>query len=213
VTVEETFEEVKEQEPDIPDDIKDEVTNVEMPEVVETKDSETYVFHRGWNFVYFPVLPNGVQTLEGLYPHLYPQLYDNPTIIVNREGYWFQYSGEGETGEITAVGGMAVYTTVPFSVTMYGDRVAELFELQLGLNFVGVPEGYEVPSDFLGESLAVLREVDGSLYLIGRAGDSGDTPFSKNEAVALIVADVAAAPMAPRSSVLTTTWGGLKNLR
>ena len=130
-----------------------------------------------------------------------------------------KYQGEGETGMIplTANMGVAVYVERAFSVTIFGFRapVTEL-DLMLGGNLVGVPSGVERPSDFLGEAIAVLREIDGNLYLIGRAGDSGDEPFEDGESAFLIVSEIeiAAAPMAPHAATtLITGWGAMKESR
>ena len=79
-----------------------------------------------------------------------------------------------------------------------------------GGNFVNVPSDYKLPSDFLGEAIAVLRELEGKLYLIGRAGDSGNEPFGEGESVFLIVSGTAQAPMAYRASTLATSWGAMK---
>ena len=69
------------------------------------------------------------------------------------------------------------------------------------------------PSDFLGEAVAVLRETNGNLYLIGRAGDSGDEPFEDGESAFLIVSEIAAAPMAPHAATLAMGWGAMKERR
>ena len=72
------------------------------------------------------------------------------------------------------------------------------------------PPDVERPSDFLGEAIAVLREIDGNLYLVGRVGDSGDEPFEDGESAFLIVSEIAAAPMAPHTATLATSWGAMK---
>ena len=82
VTPAETLDEVKDQEPVIPDEIEDEVLDAEEIEMTDERESYDYDFHGGWNFVTFPVLPNGVETLEDLYPHLYPHLYNDPILAV-----------------------------------------------------------------------------------------------------------------------------------
>ena len=209
----ETLDEIKDQEPTIPDKIEAEVLDAEPVEVTDERESYDYDFHSGWNFVTFPVLPHGVETLEDLYPHLYPNLYNDPVLAVYAEGCWLIYQGEGETGMIplTPNRGVAVYAEEAFSVTIFGFRSQESeLELMLGGNFVGVPSDVERPSDFLGEAIAVLREIDGNLYLVGRVGDSGDEPFEDGESAFLIVSEIAAAPMAPRKGTLATPWGAMK---
>ena len=213
-TLSETLDTVKDQVPVIPGNIETEVLDVKPPEVTDEREWYDYDFHSGWNFVTFPVLPNGVETLEGLYPHLYPKLYTGTVLVVYVAGCWLNYAGEGETGMIplTVNMGVAVYAEQAFRVTMFGHRAtASELDLMPGGNFVGAPSDYEVPSDFLGEAIAVLREIDGELYLIGRAGDSGDEPFAENEAVMVISEGIPAAPMAQRKRILTMTWGGIKS--
>ena len=203
------LDEVKEQAPTIPDEIKAEVLDVEPIEVTDEREWYDYVFHSSWNFVTFPVLPNGVETLEDFYPHL----YNNPILVVYVGGCWLVYQGEGETGMIplTPNMGVAVYAEQAFSVTIFGSRVkASELDLMPGGNFVNVPSDYKLPSDFLGEAIAVLRELEGKLYLIGRAGDSGNEPFGEGESVFLIVSGTAQAPMAYRASTLATSWGAMK---
>ena len=213
VTPAETLDEVKDQEPTIPDEIEAEVLDAEDIEMTDERESYDYDFHGGWNFVTFPVLPNGVETLEGLYPHLYPRLYSDPILVVYIEGCWLKYQGEGETGMIplTVNMGVAVYAEKSFSVTIFGFRspVSEL-ELMLGGNFVGIPPDVERPSDLLDRAIAVLREIAGKPYLVGRLGDPGDEPFEDGESVFLIVSETAQAPMAYRASTLATSWGAMK---
>ena len=218
-TTTETLDEVKEQDPTIPDEIKAEVLDVEPIKVTDEREWHDYIFHSGYNFVTFPILPNGVETLEGLYPHLYPETYGT-VLLVYISGCWLIYGGEGETGMIplTSNMGVVVYAEQPFSVTMFGSRVKDS-ELALvpGGNFVGVPSGVKRPSDLLDREdtvlyeIAVLREIEGKLYLIGRLGDSGDEePFEDGEAVFLIVSGTAQAPKAYRASTLAASWGTMK---
>ena len=214
----ETLDEVKEQEPVIPNEIEAEVLDVEPIEVTDEREWYDYVFHTGYNFVTFPILPNGVETLEGLYPHLYPKPYGT-VLLVYVGGCWLTYAGEGETGMIplTSNMGIAVYAEQAFNVAMFGSRVkASELILVPGGNFVGVPSGVERPSDLLDREdtvlreIAVLREIEGKLYLIGRLGDPGDEPFEAGESVFLIVSGTAQAPMAYRAETLAASWGAMK---
>ena len=116
-----------------------------------------------------------------------------------------------------------------FSVTtdlVFGHPVdrTSTFQCLAGLNLVGFclppPEMANVlPISFQRQCIcAVLREIDGgSQYLIGRAGDSGDTDFAPNEAFMVISPvsydlewQIAAAPMAPRAATLKMGWGAMK---
>ena len=175
ITPAETLDEVKDQEPVIPDEIEDEVLDVEPIEMTDERESYDYDFHGGWNFVTFPVLPNGVETLEDLYPHLYPHGFTtDPILVVYIEGCWLKYQGEGETGMIplTPNMGVAVYAEKSFSVTVFGFRSPESeLELDARRQLCGcTTSGYRTCHlIFLDRSgCGVYAKSNGNLYLIGR---------------------------------------------
>ena len=215
----ETLDEVKDQEPVIPESVEQIVEEMPEPEVEDMRESETYEFHQGWNLVMFALLPEDVTTLAELYPHLESDV----VLAVNVAGCWLMYKGEGETGDVKLHPnmGVAVYAPMPFSLTLIGHRIKLVtsFPIHAGLNLIGFslpPPEIAKPSDLLSETgiCAVVRVIDGGFQIIGRAGDSGDTDFAPNEAFMVISPvsydlewQIAAAPMAPHAATLATLGG------
>ena len=76
--------------------------------------------------------------------------------------------------------GVVVYMDAPLTVNMVGSPLPGTFSIERGLTFVGLPRqstGLQKVSDFLTfypKVCVVLVTVEGELYLVGRAGDSGD---------------------------------------
>ena len=155
-------------------------------------------FWRGWNLMYFKVLPEGVETLADLYHHWAFFAAHNAHIVVNIDGEWLLYSGDGElTGEIplSAHLGLAVRLDWAAYLGVQGVPLpsAETIDLHAGANLVGfptLPVDVRVPSDFLADTIiAVIVARRGEFYLVGRAGDSGDEALESGAAVILIVTE------------------------
>ena len=173
----------------------------------------------------FSVVPEGVETLADLYYQWTFFAAHNAHIVVLIDNCWILYAGEGETGDIPLSPHMGLAIRLDWS-TWLGVRGvrqenSSQIELYAGLNFIGFPqvsESYQRPSDFLSETIiAVLLTQKGKLYLVGRAGDSGDDLLTDGQAVALMVTQptilnlsVPTAPKAQQVKTLATSWGGLK---
>ena len=221
-TITEMLDDVAEQEPIIPDPIKEVVEEMPEPEVEDTRETETYEFDEGWNLVMFSLLPEGVTTLATLYPHLLRET----VLVVNIDGCWLMYQGEGETGEVKLHPnmGVALYAPTAFNLTLTGNRIKLVtsFAIHAGLNLIGFsqpPPELTKPSTLFSDTgiCAVIRMIDGEFYLIGRAGDRGDTDLMPNEAFMTIsVADyelewqTPAAPQTQQRGTLAISWGAIK---
>ena len=206
--------------------------------VVETEPVEL-VYHewtwlKGYNLVSFPVMREGIETVADLYQEY--ALFNAPQdiIYVAIDGCWFAYNGqEGQVaGEVRITPYLGVVMVMDWTAILGMRGVEQIgdgeLELMPGLNVVGLPElpsRYGKPSDFL--------EVDGievvmatawndetkmsDIHVIGRAGDPGDNPLYRGQAVILIATtqltldlsnDVASAPGIHRR--LITSWGTMK---
>ena len=206
--------------------------------VVETEPVEL-VYHewtwlKGYNLVSFPVMREGIETVADLYQEY--ALFNAPQdiIYVAIDGCWFAYNGqEGQVaGEVRITPYLGVVMVMDWTAILGMRGVEQIgdgeLELMPGLNVVGLPElpsRYGKPSDFL--------EVDGievvmatawndetkmsDIHVIGRAGDPGDNPLYRGQAVILIATtqltldlsnDVASAPGIHRR--LITGWGTMK---
>jgi hypothetical protein len=204
--------------------------NVEIPEPpVQPPVPELvwweHQFYRGWNLVSFPVLPEGVQTIPDLYHHWTFFAAHNGLIVVNLDSDWILYSGTGDeiAGEIplSAHLGLAVRLDWATYLGVWGVPLpsAETIDLHPGVNLVGFPDlprGVSRPSDLLSDTIcAVIVTRRGELYLVGRAGDSGDEPLEPGQAVILIAIEptrlvftesTPSAPSVTRQDTLTTSW-------
>ena len=187
---------IVEDEPEPPVDI--EIPELPPPVPVVEKVWWDYQFWRGWNLMSFAVLPEGVETLSDLYHHWAFFAAHNAHIVVNIDGEWLLYSGEGEpTGEIplSAHLGLAVRLDWAAYLGVRGVPLAsaETIDLHAGANLVGfpvLPADVHVPSDLLTDTIcAVIVTRRGEFYLVGRAGDSGDEALENGQAVILIVTE------------------------
>ena len=180
-------------------------------------------FWRGWNLMYFRVLPEGVETLADLYHHWAFFAAHNAHIVVNIDGEWALYSGTDEalTGEIplSAHLGLAVRLDLSAYLGVRGVPlpIAETIDLHAGANLVGfpvLPADVRVPSDLLSDTIcAVIVTWRGQFYLVGRAGDSGDEGLENGQAVILIVTEPTVLRLADGTRSVPTTiqgWGAEK---
>ena len=208
--------------------------------VVETEPVELlyheWTWRRGYNLVSFPVMREGIETVADLYQEY--ALFNAPQdiIYVAIDGCWFAYNGqEGQVaGEVRITPYLGVVMVMDWTAILGMRGVKQIgdgeLELMPGLNVVGLPElpsRYGKPSDFL--------EVDGievvmatawndetkmsHIHVIGRAGDPGDNPLFRGQAVVLIVSteltldlssDVLSALGVYR--MLRTSWGAMKRV-
>ena len=179
-------------------------------------------FWRGWNLMGFIVLPDGVETLADLYHHWAFFAAHNGHIVVNIDGEWLLYSGEGEpTGEIplSAHLGLAVRLDWAAYLGVRGVPLpsAATIDLHAGTNLVGfpvLPADVRVPSDLLSDTIcAVIVTRRGQFYLVGRAGDSGDEALDSGDAVILIVTEPTTLRLVDGTRSVPTTiqgWGAEK---
>ena len=174
------------QEPDIPQ--RDEP---------ESDEDRRFMFalslHAGWNFVHIPLEVTqvdgqsmSIETLGNLFQILMPAnmyIYDGTC--------WMEVFGDSTQG-LGTTQGVAVYMDAPKTVNLVGTPLPTSFTLERGMNFVGLPRqsaALRKVSDFLtfySDVCAVLVAVDGELYLVGRAGDSGDVGITGGQAFGII---------------------------
>ena len=206
--------------------------------VVETEPVELvyheWTWRRGYNLVSFPVMREGIETVADLYQEY--ALFNAPQdiIYVAIDGCWFAYNGqEGQVaGEVRITPYLGVVMVMDWAAIlgMHGIEQIGDGELELipGLNVVGLselPSLYRIPSDFLRidgiEAVMVTAWDDekkmSDFSLIGRAGDPGDNPLFRGQAVVLIVSteltldlngDTPSAPGVHRT--LRVSWGAMK---
>ena len=174
------------QEPDIPQ--RDEP---------ESDEDRRFMFqlslYAGWNFVHIPLEVTqvdgqsmSIETLGNLFQILMPAnmyIYDGTC--------WMEVFGDSTQG-LGTTQGVAVYMDAPKTVNLVGTPLPTSFTLERGMNFVGLPRqsaALRKVSDFLtfySDVCAVLVAVDGELYLVGRAGDSGDVEITGGQAFGII---------------------------
>ena len=180
-------------------------------------------FRKGWNFVSFPVLPVGVETVSDLYHHWTFFAAHSADIVMNLDGEWLLYSGvnDGIAGEIplSAHLGLAVQLDWASWLGVSGVPLpnAGTIDLRPGVNLVGFPDlppGVSRPSDLLSEVIcAVMVTRRGELYLVGRVGDSGDEPLERGQAVILIATQPTTLELKPSTELNGQSlrgWGAEK---
>ena len=196
-TLAETLDRIIEEDPEPPGGIEISEPPAPLSPVPELVQWE-HQFYRGWNLMSFAVLPEEVETLSDLYHHWAFFAAHNAHIVVNIDGEWLLYSGEGEpAGEIplSAHLGLAVRLDWAAYLGVRGVPLpsAEAIDLYAGANLVGfpvLPADVRVPSDLLSDTIcAVIVTRRGQFYLVGRAGDSGDEALENGQAVILIVTE------------------------
>ena len=88
--------------------------------------------------------------------------------------------------------GVVVYMNAPLTVNLVGSPLPGAFSIERGLTFAGIPRqspGLQKISDFMTfypKVCVVLVTVEGELYLVGRAGDSGDTRITGGQAFGIV---------------------------
>ena len=174
------------QEPDIPQ--RDEP---------ESDEDRRFMFqlslYAGWNFVHIPLevtQVNGesmsIETLGNLFQVLMPA-----NMYVHDGSCWMEVFGDSTQG-LGTTQGVVVYMDAPKTVNLVGSPLPTSFSLERGMNFVGLPRqsaDLQKVSDFLAfypDVCAVLIASEGELYLVGRAGDSGDVEITGGQAFGII---------------------------
>ena len=196
-----------------------EITEPPAPELARWE----WQFRKGWNFVSFPVLPVGVETISDLYHHWTFFAAYSADIVMNLDGEWLLYSGvnDGIAGEIplSAHLGLAVRLDWASWLGVSGVPLpnAGTIDLHPGVNLVGFPDlplGVSRPSDLLSDVIcAVVVTQRGELYLVGRAGDPGDEPLERGQAVILIATQPTTLELKPSTEVNGQSvrgWGAEK---
>ena len=174
------------QEPDIPQRSE--------PEPVATGFYEFELdLYAGWNFVHIPLevtQVNGesmsIETVGNLFQVLMPAhmyIYDGDR--------WIEVFSDSEQ-VLSTNQGVAVYMNAPLTVNLVGSPLPGTFSIERGLTFVGTPRqssDLRKVSDFLTfypKICVVFLASKGELYLVGRAGDSGDTKITGGQAFGII---------------------------
>ena len=216
---------------DVPVDVPDDLETPEPPDDVGVPEAcleefEHTTFRQGLTLWTPRLLPDDVQTISELYDSYSFKPVNNVGFYVLIDGQWLGYRGEGSVGEIPLAPHIGIIVHQPrishFLITS-GCPVTnqDSIELNTGMNLIGfpqVPARFERPSDFLSDAVcAVLVERNGELYIIGRAGDTGDEPLRAGQAIMIISLKVTtlnlteAAPSAPSAAgTLAVGWGVIK---
>ena len=127
-----------------------------------------------------------IETVGNLFQVLMPAhmyIYDG--------GRWIEIFSDSEQA-LSTNQGVAVYMNAPLTVSLVGLPLSTTFSLQRGLTFVGIPrQSSDLPkvSDFLTfypKLCVVFLASEGKVYLVGRAGDPGDTRITGGQAVGII---------------------------
>ena len=127
-----------------------------------------------------------IETMGNLFQILMPA-----NMYVYDGSCWMEVFGDSTQG-LGTTQGVAVYMDAPKTVNLVGTPLPTSFSLERGMNFVGLPRqsaNLRKVSDFLAfypKVCAVLVAVDGELYLVGRAGDSGDVEITGGQAFGII---------------------------
>ena len=130
-----------------------------------------------------------IETLGNLFQILMPT-----NMYVYDGSCWMEVFGDSTQG-LGTTQGVAVYMDAPKTVNLVGSPLPTSFSLEHGLNFVGIPRqssDLQKVSDFLAfypKVCAVLVAVDGELYLVGRAGDSGDVEITGGQAFGIVAVE------------------------
>ena len=182
------------QEPDIPQ--RDEPESDEDPRFMFQLS-----LYAGWNFVHIPLevtQVNGesmsIETLGNLFQVLMPgQMYIYDQMHFHDGSHWLEVFGDSEQ----ALGpnqGVVVYMNidVPVTLNLVGSPLPPTFSLEPGMNFVGIPRqssDLQKVSDFLTffpKICAVVVESEGEIYVVRRAGDSGDVEITGGQAFGIV---------------------------
>ena len=127
-----------------------------------------------------------IETLGNLFQILMPAhmyIYD--------DSCWMEVL-EDSTQGLAPNQGVVVYMNAPLTVNLVGSPLPTTFSMERGFNFVGIPRqsaGLQKVSDFLTfypKVCVVLVTVEGGLYLVGRAGDSGDVRITGGQAFGIV---------------------------
>ena len=112
-------------------------------------------------------------------------------MYIHDGSYWIEVFGDSTQG-LGLNQGVVVYMNAPLTVNLVGSPLPGTFSIQRGLTFVGIPRqsmGLQKISDFMTfypKVCAVLLASEGTLYLVGRAGDSGDVRITGGQAFGII---------------------------
>ena len=167
--------------------------------------------------------PKGVETLSDLYHHWDFFGAGNADIVTHIDDNWLRYNGVGDgvAGAIPLSANLGLVVRLDWA-SWLGVRGVPLpnagsIDLRAGINLVGwsdLPVGVSRPSDLLSDVIcAVVVTIRGELYLIGRAGDSGDVPLQRGQAVILIATAPTHIPIyrdAVNDDISAGGWGMLK---
>ncbi len=155
-------------------------TTDSAPEAVQLYQFELQL-QQGWNLIHLPLTVYGVgnqlsriQTAADLYTLIQPY-----TMFIYSGGRFFTVNAETDI-MIEPNQGIVLFASAPATFTLIGTRLPSEFQLERGLNFVGMPrqsvtlQRVSDLSRIYEEAVTVITAVAGRFYVVGRAGDSGD---------------------------------------
>ena len=151
----------------------------------------------GWNLVHIPLelLAIDSQVVENeTIGELFYALGIDTMYYYDSDGWLL--ADETTAGVRKVYQGFAIYTESPATKTLLGLPLSGNLVLQEGMNLVGLPRQashLKRVSDLLSfypEVIAILVEDEGTLNLVGRAGDPGDIPITGGQAFGIISGQV-----------------------
>ena len=193
----------------IEDEMKDEPDKTREPEPIPESKPEpepcekvwiSFDLTPGFNLFHLPIQFTDGRTVAGLHKALG---ITGDLAIYSYDGTdWHEYSGDTDRAtpadaELGVYTGLVVSVDTSASVSMQGCplSLSEPLTLQPGMNLIGFPEpppGVTLVSDLLelDETIcAIITEIDGEFFIVGRAGDPGDEPLRDGQAVILIATE------------------------
>ena len=202
------------------------------PECAE-ESSQHFLWH-GETLFGLRLLPQGVETMSDLWNAYGFSVEKGNKIWLNFIG-WVQY----DAGEYWGLAKLPISANMGFVIDQTKGNLLfiegcplqndERIWLFPGLNIVGFPEPpdlFELPSDFLSDTILSVKVQVGTPYgafyhTIEAPGDEADTPIQAGQAVILnstehqwlnLSTPISAAPQAQRRDTLATSWGSLKRI-
>ena len=149
--------------------------------------------YAGWNFIHIPLEVTQVngqsmsfETVGNLFQVLMPA-----HMYIHDGSCWMEVF-EDSTQPLGLNQGVVVYMNAPLTVNLVGSPLPGAFSIERGLTFVGLPRqsaSLRKISDFMTfypKVCVVLVTVEGELYLVGRAGDSGDVRITGGQAFGIV---------------------------
>ena len=155
--------------------------------------SLNFSLNRGWNLIHIPLdllaIDNQVVANETIGELFYALGIDT---MYYHDGKCWILADENTAVIRKIYQGFAIYVESPISKMLLGLPLQGNFLLQEGMNIVGIPRhssNLKRVSDLLSfypEICAILVEDEGTLKIVGRAGDPGDIYITGGQAFGII---------------------------